>query len=573
MKFSWLTRPRPEAIRDSLAALGAIETLRSLQETAQSGAEVFSAWTLDYYWLSGRLLQDAQEGDIDLAFSITERLRARALLDARQRSRTPPDPKHPAVVERQAVLRDIAAIQRRLMDPTLAQAERRTSLERLEMLEEREQEAARVIAVSTRRTTTTNPRFASLAAVQGALAPNEALLSFQVGIWETYEGAFGGGSWLMAITRDRRSVYRIPDRSHFAPVVPVFTGLLSRADGLEAPAALRLHDDVFSTALRQLPPGIDRLIVVPDGPLHYLPFDALRSGPGAEPLGARYELLVIPSATLWLEWRSNQPAPARRRALALADPVLDPVDRTTATERQAVFQRGLNLGRLPHARRESRAIQRQLGGVDAVVGPLASEHLVKTRDLRDYEIVHFAAHAVADDTHPERSAVFLARGSESEDGLLQAREIGELDLDGRIVVLSACQTASGAILGGEGVLSLARAFFEAGARAVIGTRWPIRDKDAAALFESFYRHLGQGASLSSALRQARIEAMVAGRPPHVWAALALLGDGAMQPFPAGTRRPLSTRRTIFGPALAGALLGTGLVVFARRRQVSARRSR
>ena len=75
-------------------------------------------------------------------------------------------------------------------------------------------------------------------------------------------------------------------------------------------------------------------------------------------------------------------------------------------------------------------------------------------------------------------------GPTSEDGLLQTREIEGLDLEGRIVVLSACQTASGAILGGEGVLSLARAFFEAGAHAVIGSRWPIRDEDAASLFDS-----------------------------------------------------------------------------------------
>ena len=81
MKFSWLTRPRADAIRDSLAALDRIETLRRGQEEADSSAAVFSMWTLDYYWLLGRLLQDHE---VDLAFSIGERLKARTLLDARR---------------------------------------------------------------------------------------------------------------------------------------------------------------------------------------------------------------------------------------------------------------------------------------------------------------------------------------------------------------------------------------------------------------------------------------------------------------------------------------------------------
>ena len=141
--------------------------------------------------------------------------------------------------------------------------------------------------------------------------------------------------------------------------------------------------------------------------------------------------------------------------------------------------------------------------------------------------------------HPERSAVLLSPGAASEDGLLQSREIEGLDLDGRIVVLSACQTASGAILSGEGVLSLARSFFEAGANAVIGTRWPIRDDDAASLFEAFYQRLGAGASLSEALKQAKAQAIAANRPAAAWASLVLLGDGDFRPFPGG--RPARQR--------------------------------
>src|SRR5262249_24054229 len=158
---------------DSLAALERIETLRRRQGDADSSAEAFSTWTFDYYWLLGRLLEDRE---IDLAFAVGERLKARTLLDARRDRRPAGD------------------------------------------------------------------AFASLADVQAALSPDEALLSFALVVWDTVESTFGGGAWVTVVTRDRRAAYRLPDRAHFAPLVPVFAGLLSGGDGREIAAAVRLHD-------------------------------------------------------------------------------------------------------------------------------------------------------------------------------------------------------------------------------------------------------------------------------------------------------------------------------------------
>ena len=112
MQFSWQTKPRADAIRDSLAAIDAIETLRALQDDDTSSAELFSTWTLEYYWLSGRLLQDGTDNDLETAFEITERMRARSLLDVVDRSRARPDPALPASANRRALLKDIAALQR-----------------------------------------------------------------------------------------------------------------------------------------------------------------------------------------------------------------------------------------------------------------------------------------------------------------------------------------------------------------------------------------------------------------------------------------------------------------------------
>jgi tetratricopeptide (TPR) repeat protein len=552
MRFSWLSRPRSEAIRESFRALDAIETLRSLQEAPDSAAAFFSSWTLDYSWFSGRLLQDERDQDLESAFSVTERMRARALLEMRDRARTTQDETNPAVTERRRVLRDIASTQRTLMGPGASADERQTQLRRLEQLEAQEQEAQRQIALAS-----SAPRkatFATLAAVQHALSEDEALLSYQVGIWTTYEGEFGGGSWLVVATRDRRRAYRIPDRVHFAPLVPVFTGLLARGDGLEIPAAVRLYRDVFSTALTDLPRRITRLILVPDGPLQHLPFDALRAEAGRPPLADQYDLVLAPSATLWLGWRANPPAASKQRALALADPdVIASVNRD-AGDRGAFLTETVALGRLPHARTETRSMARRVSGVDRLVGADASERVIKTRDLRQYDIVHFAAHAIADESFPERSAVFLAPGDESEDGLLQAREIADLNLADRIVVLSACRTAAGIDLSGEGVLSLARAFFEAGARTVVGTRWPIRDADAAWLFDVFYAELGRGVSVSQALTRTKGRAIAAGLRADAWAGLVLLGDGTVRPFPDNRRLPERSPWIVIAASVALAAL-------------------
>jgi CHAT domain-containing protein len=567
MRHSWNTKSRAAAIRDSLSAIDSVETLRALQDDANSSAALFSRWTLDYYWLSGRLLQEGQDDDLAQAFLVTERMRARSLLDALDRSRPRRDPRHPAVKERRAALEAIAAVQRVLMDPTLDDQRRRARLRELEDLERREQEAQRQIALAFPDARRTPPTFASLDDVQSGLAGNEALLSFQVGLWETYEGDYGGGSWLITVTKHRRTAHRLPDRTRLTPVVPIFVGLLERGDAREAPAAVRLYKELVSEAIAALPPEVTRLVIVADGVLHHLPFEALRSAPEAPPLGARYEMVHLPSATLWLQWRANAPKAATGRMLTFADPLLAGGVETEAESRDATLLQGLRLGRLPHAREESRAIERHVRSVDALVGERASEKALKSRDLRDYNVLHFAAHAVADETHPERSAVLLAPGDSLEDGLLQVREIAALDLAGRIVVLSACQTAAGVVMSGEGVLSLARAFFEAGAHAVIGSRWLLRDVDAAALFDTFYRHVGQGASLAQALKAAQDEARAAGRPASAWAGLVLLGNGELRPFADGRtptdRGPWRAPSIVLGVAL---LFTVGLLLARRAHQ-------
>ena len=282
---------------------------------------------------------------------------------------------------------------------------------------------------------------------------------------------------------------------------------------------------------------------MPDDALHQLPFAALRAGPKAPPLAARYELMQVPSATLWLSWKGRRPAVAPVPALALADPPLPGGEAREASSPPrgsappwpssppaSAWGRSPTPGRRAApwcATSAASSVQR--------LGEDASEVFVKTTPCSRFGVLHFATHAVTDEANPDRSGVLLAPGAANQDGLLQIREIVDLDLDGRVVVLSACSSNTGALLRGEGVMSLARAFFQAGAHTVVASLWRLRDDEAADLFDRFYRHLGKGLSVAAALRAAQRDLIADGAPAAAWAGLVVLGDGDLVPLPGGEK--------------------------------------
>jgi CHAT domain-containing protein/tetratricopeptide (TPR) repeat protein len=543
-KLELRTGPREQAIADGLRLLDVIETFRELQPGG--GAGVMSHWAGDYYRVSGELLRGPGAAparkDIELAFLVAERLRARVLLDRISALRAsgpeeaaPGDRADPVVAERRAALEAISQVHRRLLSPDLPPSARAEALRELDSLEAREAGLRDQLARASH--TQPAPRvFARLDEVQALLADDEALLSFQVGLSRDLFGDFEGGAWLLAVTRGDVRIHAIPDRAELEGMVPVFAGLFPARDGREVAPAAALHQRLLAEALRGLPAGVSRLILIPDGRLHQLPFSALRAAPSGEPLGVRYALSVVPSATIWASWRRAPRRPAERSVWVFADPTLAPTRAGAAEERSWLALAGQAPGALPHARKEGERLVREVGGESAlVVGAEASERALKAGRPGSYAIVHFAAHAVIDDERPERSAVLLAAGADAEDGLLQPREISDLDLAGRVVVLSGCRTAAGKVIQGEGVLGLARAFFEAGAVAVVGSLWPLRDDEAEVFFGRFYDHLSDGERLDRAVQLAQEEVAAEGAPQAAWAGLVLLGDGSVAPFPGGKR--------------------------------------
>jgi CHAT domain-containing protein len=185
-------------------------------------------------------------------------------------------------------------------------------------------------------------------------------------------------------------------------------------------------------------------------------------------------------------------------------------------------------------------------------------------------LLHLATHAVVDERDPEHAAVVLAAGSAAEDGRLEPQEIGRLPLGGKTVVLAGCETSMGPVFRGEGVMSLARAFFGAGAAAVIGTLDRAKDDEASVLFSGVYRALGRGVSIGDAVAAAKREAIVRGAPPAAWADVVLLGDA--QVHPRGRDVPALVPLALTGAVVGLVGLGARRRWGARGRGVSRRRS-
>ena len=545
LRLVWRTLPEDRAIVESLDALDAIERLRASQKDAESRAGLFTGWTRDYYWLTGRLL-DVQQPRLAQAFTVGERLRSRVLLEYLAQAGVPQMPDADRAAAGEALARRTAGIQRRLLSSGLDAQERHSLQEQLRLLElERvELDEGRIAAVSPE-----SLQFASIETIQHTLDDRQALLWFSIAPWNDLYDDFGGGAWLVAVTRSAATVHRIAAPVDIDTQVAAFTGLLRDRDAAPAVwlhAARRLGKTLLGEAVAGLPQGIEQLVIVSDGVLHRLPFEALAVDEGSRLLGERFEISLVPSATLWLGLRQSQPSPADARAIVLADPELPP----------GSPDGDLHLRQLPWARQEAKSIGRllRLDAGDVLEGRAASERALKQLSFAPFGIVHLAAHARADTAFPERSAVFLTPGDEREDGWLQPREIAQLKLGGRLVVLSACESADGSLLSGEGPLSLARAFFAAGAGAVVATRWPLRDDDAAFVMERFYAGLRDGGHVAAALSRARRDAVAAGLPAGAWAGVTVLGDGFHRPFqapPSTTRWPLVAGLTV---ALALALI-------------------
>jgi len=301
--------------------------------------------------------------------------------------------------------------------------------------------------------------------------------------------------------------------------------------------ATQLGSTLLQPVLADLPAGISNLVVVPDDALWSVPFQALVLGDGRWAI-ERFAITTVPSAAvsvmLW-----QRPAPTGpARLLAFGDPRFAGEDDGGPLALRAATPNETSLPRLPGTAREVRAVARFASEAVIRLRDDASAAFLERTPLASYRVIHFATHAVTDDNGIAHAGLALSPGAGS-DGFVSDGDLAALQLNADLVVLSACHTAGGAVLGGEGVRGLTAPLLQAGARAVLATEWPVDDERTIPMIVAFYTALADGRTSADALRDAALDAMKDGAPPREWAAFRLVGDPTV-------RVPLRQARGLFG---------------------------
>lgn len=520
------------ALEQALAAIALREEVRSRIVDPSLRATFLARWRGDFDLAIEMLMRlsriQGASAHLEHAFRLSEAAHARTLsellAEARIDVRRGMSPELLAA-EREAQ-RELSLVQSELTD-VLAKGD---PSERLpELVEERRQAQLQVEAVQ-RDIRRRNPSYAdihhpqppSVEEVQALLPGDTALLEYALG--ET-------SSVLFVVTRERFAALPLAAAGEIGPRVARVRELIGGSPLTRQVLAGELAE---LTRLLLAPAAehlatVERLLVVPDRDLFYLPFETL-GDPGAaspEPGGVlrRWTVTYLPSAAVLAHFVDGAPPHWEREVLLFADPPA--LVRTVAALRgggaDLVPQGGL--GPLPGARHEAKSIAQLFpaGRTDLFVGEAAREGLLKTPGaVAPARRLHIASHGRISETHPASSFLLLAADAE-QDGLLQIHEVFNLDLSSELVVLSGCDTALGRRVEGEGLVGLARAFLYAGARDLVVSLWPVDDVATPDLMVGFYSHLAGGRSPAVALRRAKLAALDGGAAPAVWAPFVLFG--------------------------------------------------
>lgn len=354
--------------------------------------------------------------------------------------------------------------------------------------------------------------------VQASLSPTEVVLEYVLADPRSY---------CLAITRDNVRVVALASREAIETLAGAYLTKIKAKQSAPVEAH-RVYDTLFKGI-----PEITRehWIIVPDGRLHLLPFDALPDENGRYVVHS-HTITYAPSATSMYLMNADRRLRQSRRypLLAVGGVSYDQRPDVSKLAVTAGYVRG-GLGELPGSKQEVLAASTALNSQSntLLLGPAATESAFKHAPLDDFEVIHLAVHGFADEKHPERAALMLLSDpAAGEDGILQPSEIMQLHTNAEIVVLSACDTAVGRLQGEEGIANISRAFLLAGAKNVISTLWSTDDIFSAYLMKRFYARLAANATVASALTGAKREVLrTYGKEalPYYWAGFTLEGLG------------------------------------------------
>lgn len=560
-------------------AIEKLESLRTRMTSHRLRVDYLAA-RYDYYELEidlrMRLYEVTQsQTELERALLASERARARNLLDFLTESRA----NIRQGVDPQLLARE--RTQRHELADTLAKlqtllSKKHSDDERI-LIERELQSRTRLLDQTRAEIRRRSPRYAALSQpqplrlqqLQELLDRDTVLLEYALGEERSY-------LWLITPTQVRP--FTLPGRARIEQAVENFlesiraqepatstqlddrlayTAKLRRAAADYSKHAFHLSRMVLGPAFSAL--KNQRLVIIADGPLQYVPFAALpiartvRSS-NAATLITRHEITYQPSASALGLIRNTARPPATRTVAVFADPVFDSKDervrnRSTETHREpattpvarefklALRDAGdigtegvLPLVRLRYSRKEADAIvgTAQPGSFMKATDFAASRANFLKLDLEHFSIVHLATHGILNTRHPELSGLVFSLVDEQgkpEDGFLRVGDVYNLNLPIDMVVLSACQTGIGRRVRGEGLIGMTRGFMHAGAARVVASLWKVNDEATAELMKRFYANMLQrGLPAAAALRRAQLEFMQTQRSPYYWAGFVLQGD-------------------------------------------------
>lgn len=508
-----------------------------------------------------------EQGNIEQAFDVAERSRARTLLEILTEGnvRIRQHVKAPLLDQEQSLQQEFASVNDRRMrllsEPHTDEQLKSVNSKIESVLKQFADLESQVRESSPEYAALTQPQTTTIKDVQDNLLDAETiLLEYSLGEKRSH---------LWFVTSNSVSLHELAGRAHIEELARRIHRKMSEptAGSQRNPDSIALAQLLLGPVAAQL--GNKRLLIVADGALNYIPFAALPL-PGALPgtaLVARHQVVNLPSASVLMvlrQARIGRQLPPRSVAV-FADPVFSPHDprvtrsamgqsasrkEESSTDSYEVSRSieltqsrwardfgkrtgtSLQFPRLTYSRREAEAIVTTVPNGQSLeaLDFKASRSEALNPKLSEYKILHFATHGMLDTKHPEFSGLLFSlvdqRGA-PQIGLLSLQDIYNLDLPVEMVVLSACETALGKDVNGEGIIGLTRGFMYAGASRVVASLWKVNDVATAQLMADFYSAMEKDhLPPAAALRRAQLEMQKDGKwsDPYYWAAFQLQGE-------------------------------------------------
>lgn len=369
--------------------------------------------------------------------------------------------------------------------------------------------------------------------IQSLLAHNELILYFDTGKQQSH---------LWAISSSAIQHIMLPDEGTIADEVSEVLLNIAAQPDLKSThrqtKQLPALNTLSLTLLGQLNiewQAYQQILVIPDGPLHSMPFSVLTAAKSGITLLETHAIAYLPS--LGTYQHLNQFANhihTGDKLLLLANPAMHPSDGSSSTPVEQE-RGGFQASELPYSQYEAEAIENIFNqNATILVKDQASKQVLLSQTIEHFDIVHFATHGISHSYSPALAGLVLSNLA-SNNNLLLAPEISHLSIPAKLVVLSGCETAKGQLINGEGLMGLSRAFFAAGAKSVVASLWSVQDKATAELMKQFYHYLLiDQLPVNQALQQAKLAVRnfrkknghIPWRDPYYWAGFVLQGKGS-----------------------------------------------